>query len=121
MSKNKTIKFVHDITGKNFADCRRLCKLLSWNEELIIMATIGGGLQKVADANKPVVEGVAEALANVAEAAANVAEGLADLARNAAVFIDDAFKWQENATADILTPADEVAAILDAAEKGAES
>lgn len=78
MSRNKTIKLVHDLTGKPFAECRTLCKSMSWNEDLIYMALAGGELQRLADALEPIVVTVAEYLAECAEACANLARGCAE-------------------------------------------
>ena len=73
MSRNKTIKYVHDVTGKSYAECRRICKAASWNEDLILLSTVPGALQNVADAIKPVFDGLAEALAEYAESCAEIA------------------------------------------------
>ena len=73
MSRNKTIKYVHDVTGKSYAECRRICKAASWNEDLIKIETVCGALQMFVDAIKPVFENLDAAVAEYAESCAEIA------------------------------------------------
>ena len=42
MSRNKLIKWVHETTGKKYAECRIICKAGKWDEQTVVCLTLVG-------------------------------------------------------------------------------
>lgn len=104
MSRNKLIKFVHDYTGKTYAECRQICKLGHWNEKDILLylcvepdliKTIPKSAEDLGAAFNNITAAILDLSAKTAEVLADTFENLAVLMRKssermrAAAAVDD--------------------------------
>lgn len=73
MSHNKDIKFLHEVTGEPYAVCRRKMKAAHWN---LYKALGYPSFDEILETLIPVIEGVAEAVAEVAKAVGHIIESI---------------------------------------------
>lgn len=128
MSRNKLIKFVHDYTGKTYAECRQICKLGHWNEkDILLYLCVEPELLKTLNIS---AENFCAAFNNLAAAiydvGAKTAAIMAEIFENCAVSMrkssermraaaaikdtfdvnKDVFNYEETITASILNPSE---------------
>lgn len=128
MSRNKLIKFVHDYTGKTYAECRQICKLGHWNEKDILLylcvepellKTISKSAENLGAAFNDIAAAICDVGAKTAAIMAEMFENCAasmrktsERMRAAAAVKDtfdvnkDVFNYEETITASILNPSE---------------
>lgn len=116
MSRNKTIKMVHDFTGLSYKQCRALCKYHHWNnDKLTIVAltydadTLGNLKESInviysafMDFGAQIAEAMAKMCDNWAEALRDQSERMQALAAQFDVN-KDVFNYEEMIKASMLT------------------
>ena len=87
MSRNKLIKFVHDYTGKTYAECRQICKLGHWNEKdiLLYLCVEPELLKTISKSAENLGAAFNDIAAAICDVSAKAAAALADIFDNCAV------------------------------------
>ena len=76
MSRNKDIKFMHEVTGRSYKECRKKLKDNHW--DLFKAMGYEEALKYISDALPRICEDIAGALKYMAEAAAKLANDTAE-------------------------------------------
>ena len=116
MSRNKIIKFVHDRTGKTYADCRKICKCAHWNESTIIAYTLSDETYILTQTISQICAVVMDAAAQISKSLSIVFDNVADSMREQSERMralakpfdvnKDVFNYSDTVTASILNPSE---------------
>lgn len=116
MSRNKTIKFVHDRTGKSYAECRKICKCAHWNESTIIAYTLADATGILTKTISGICSVIMDAAAQISKSLSTVFDCVADSMREQSERMralakpfdvnKDVFNYSDTVTASILNPSE---------------